>query len=538
MFIANTEHRENLLAYWEQLLSPKQFALLKKSKGYQFYEIVFRHIQEEDFRCLYSEKLSAPNSAVNCLVGAMILCQIRNWSHEELENQIAFNIEVKLALGLKEIESIPFTMRTFYNFMNRLSAYESREKINLIEEVFLNLTKKQTKALGIKTTIQRGDSVLLESGIRSYSRLALLVEVLHRLYGILNEKDRKNYHLLFQAYQVGGEHFVYTIASDKREMEMKNLAIAYCTAYNNLKETYGQHPVFQLFERVYHEHFKREEQENGISVQLRPKEELTSGTLQSPDDIEATFRKKRKEKHIGFVALGIETCHPDNEVNLVTTLAVDKNNVDDSVLLENKLDQLCEQCPGVNEVHLDAGFGSEENDIKAKKEKVKIIQSAVRGKTAKVVISVKGNESKGFKVDCPNPKHATVQASKSRKNYKAAFDLTICNQCPFKFDCPAFRKKSESKQTASFYFPATLALMQKRHKAIQTIPKKRQTIRAGVEGLMGQMHRGERHTGKLKVKGLFKCKLYVFSMGIAINFKRIYSWIFPKYNDSFAFLLF
>ena len=289
---------------------------------------------------------------------------------------------------------------------------------------------------------------------------------------------------------------------------------------------------------MYHEHFKREEQENGISVQLRPKEELTSGTLQSPDDIEATFRKKRKEKHIGFVALGIETCHPDNEVNLVTTLAVDKNNVDDSVLLENKLDQLCEQCPGVNEVHLDAGFGSEENDIKAKKEKVKIIQSAVRGKTAKVVISVKGNKSKGFKVDCPNPKHATVQASKSRKNYKAAFDLTICNQCPFKFDCPAFRKKSESKQTASFYFPATLALMQKRHKAIQTIPKKRQTIRAGVEGLMGQMHRGERHTGKLKVRGLFKCKLYVFAMGIAINFKRIYSWLFPKHSNSSAFFTF
>jgi len=95
MFIANTDHQENLLAYWEKLLSPKQFALLKKSKGYQFYELVFRHIQEEDFRCLYSEKYSAPNSAVNCLVGAIVLCHLRNWSHEELANQLAFNIEVK-----------------------------------------------------------------------------------------------------------------------------------------------------------------------------------------------------------------------------------------------------------------------------------------------------------------------------------------------------------------------------------------------------------------------------------------------------------
>jgi len=59
MFIANTDHKENLLGYWEELLNPKQFILLKKSKGYQFYELVFQHIEEEDFRCLYSEQYSA-----------------------------------------------------------------------------------------------------------------------------------------------------------------------------------------------------------------------------------------------------------------------------------------------------------------------------------------------------------------------------------------------------------------------------------------------------------------------------------------------
>ena len=538
MFIANTAHKENLLSYWKELLSPKQFTLLKKSKGCKFYETVFQHIEEEDFRCLYSEKLSAPNSPVNCLVGAMILCQLRDWSHEELENQMAFNIEVKLALGLKDIESIPFTMRTFYNFMNRLAKYEERKKINLIEQVFLKLTKKQIKALGIKTTIQRGDSVLLESGIKSYSRLSLLVEVLRRLYSILTKKEQKKYKLLFQDYQVGGEQFVYTVPSSEREMKMNNLGIAYFTAYNDLQEAYVDHPTFQLFERVYHEHFKKEKEQEMLTIKLRPTEDLTSDMVQSPDDIDATYRSKRKEGYHGFVALGIETCHPDNEVNLVTTLAVDKNNVDDSVLLENKLDQLVEQCPNLKEGHFDGGFGSEAIDAKAKKGKIKIIQTAVRGKTAKVRISVKGKEEKGFTVDCPNPKHPKIQASKSKKNYKAAFDLNICNQCPFQLDCPAYKNKSVAKQTASFYFPATLALMQKRHKAIQTIPKKRRTIRAGVEGLMGQLHRGERHTGKLKVRGLFKCKLYVFSMGIAINFKRIYSWLFPKYGNSFAFFAF
>jgi len=286
--------------------------------------------------------------------------------------------------------------------------------------VFLNLTKKQTKALGIKTNIQRGDSVLLESGIRSYSRLALLVEVLRRLYSILNEQDQATYHVLFQAYQIGGEHFVYNVASDERKIELNNLAIAYYTAYNGLQESYGQHPIFQLFERVYQEHFKREEAET-ISIVLRPKEELGSDTLQSPDDLEATFRTKRKETHQGFVALGIETCHPDNEVNLITTLGVD---------------------------HLDGGFGSEDIDTKAKKEKIKIIQTAVKGRTAKVKISVTGNEKNGFMVACPNPEHPTIQANKTNKHYKATFELGICNGCPFRFNCPAYKQISKLKQTA------------------------------------------------------------------------------------------
>jgi len=445
---------------------------------------------------------------------------------------------VKVALGQKDIESIPFSMRTFYNFMNRLSAHEVNTGVNLIEEVFLNLTKKQTKALGIKTSIQRGDSVLLESGIRSYSRLALLVEVLRRLYGILNEQEQETYHLLFQAYQIGGEHFVYNVPGKERQRELNNLAIAYFTVYNSLQAKYGTHPVFQIFERVYQEHFKREEQSDKTTFVLRPKEELGSDTLQSPDDLAATFRSKRKEAHHGFVALGIETCHPDNEVNLVTTLGVDTNNTDDSVLLEDKLDQLSEQCPDVEEIHLDGGFGSENIDTKAKKEQIKIIQTAVRGRTAKVTISVKGNEEKGFVADCPNPKHPSIEASKTKKGYKAPFSLSICPDCPFRWDCPAFKNQSKKQQTASFYFTANLALMQERHKAIETIPKNRRTIRAGVEGLMGQLHQGERHTGKLKVKGLFNCKLYVFSMGIAINFKRIYSWLVPKYGAFSAFFTF
>jgi len=112
MFVANTTDKEELLQSWSEQLPEKTLELLKKSKGYKFYDLIFRHIQEEDFRCLYSDKWSCPNSPVNQLVSAIVICAQRDWSHAELESQLAFNIEIRVALGLTDIVSRPFTMRS------------------------------------------------------------------------------------------------------------------------------------------------------------------------------------------------------------------------------------------------------------------------------------------------------------------------------------------------------------------------------------------------------------------------------------------
>ena len=59
--------------------------------------------------------------------------------------------------------------------------------------------------------------------------------------------------------------------------------------------------------------------------------------------------------------------------------------------------------------------------------------------------------------------------------------------------------------------------------------------RAGVENLMGLMHRGEKHTGKLKVRGLFNFALYGFAMGVVINFERIFRYLNTENNCFLTF---
>ena len=535
MFVANTSHEQDFLSIWSKLLSPEKFDRLINSRGYQFYELIFRNIKEEDFRCLYSEKLSAPNSPVNCLVGAMLLCHYRNWSHEELVDQIDFNVSTRVALGLKDLEYRPFCARTLYNFKNRLSSYSQQTGVNLLEKVFEDLTAEQLAKLPIKTSIQRADSVLLNSNIQSYSRLSLLVEVLRRLYYILSEEDQRHYHIYFKPYLQGGEKYMYSLKKEEGQTRLEYISTIYYTLHRMLGDNYKETQIYQVFERVYIEHFKEVQTTDKFPIQIRPQKELGSNILQSPDDLEATYRNKRKESYQGFVVYGAETCHPDNELNLVTSLDVSTNNTDDSVILEDKIDQMKETTPDLVELHTDGGFPSKGVDVKAEKHNINLIQTAVKGTTPKVPIAVQGNEEEGFTIDCPNQEHPPVMAKKAKKNWMADFQLEICQQCPFFDQCPTKRERKYKKGTAILRFKATESLKQKRHKAIQKIPPERQTLRPGVEKLMGLMRRGEKNTGKMKFRGRFNFELYTFSMGIVINFERIFKYLKAKNELFFAF---
>ena len=524
MFVPNTEHQNDFLKIWSVLLSEEKLERLKSSSGYSFYRLIFCNIKEEDFRVLYSSKYSSPNCAVNCLVAALFQLHHHNWSYAELMSQIDFNVEIRVALGLKDLESRPFTKRTLFNFKNRLANHSEKHGENLLEKVFDYLTAHQLKELKIKTNIQRGDSVLLDTNIRTYSRLSFLVEVVSRVGKILDKSDQVLYSALFNPYLKGGEKFIYSLQEEEGSPHLETLAQTYYGIHTLLNEKYSEHPVFQMFDKVYSAHFKEVESEEAYPIMLRPKEELGSDNICSPDDLDATCRTKRGETHIGFVAFGAETCHPENELNLVTKVALETNNTDDSKILEAQLDEMVECTPDLEEFHIDGGFGSEGVDVKADEHQIILIQTAIKGVQSQVPMGIEGTEQDGFTVDCPNPEHPKVKAQKLQKNYRADFDLDKCEQCPFKDFCPTKRERKYRKKIAILRFKLPDVLRHKRHKAIQQIPKERQTLRPGVENLMARFRRGEKHTGKFKITGRFNFESYLFAMACVVNFERIFAF--------------
>ena len=508
-------------------LSEKQRKLLHSSEEYYFYKIIFCNIDEDIFSVLYSsDKASRPNAPLNCMVSALMLKEKYNWTYEQLFKNINFNVLTKTALGLGAMDEIPFNDTTLFNFQNRLMRYYVETGVDLMENVFDKLTQEQLKQLRIKTNIQRSDSFMASSNIRSYSRLQLLIEVLLRLWRILDEEDKLKFKEHFSIYvnKTSGQ-YIYKLDAQELPREMEKIAELYHYCHRKILPKYAGTDYYRIFERVYNEHFTEVESK----IHIKPTEELNSGCLQSPDDEDATFRKKRGESYRGQLINVTETSSPENEINLLTDVAVNPNNKDDSAVLNERIDEIQDKTPDLKELHTDGSYGSEDNDKKFEESGIKHVQTAVRGRQSEVEFTIIKREENKYEVECP---YQSALSEPTRKRHKCLFNSDICKTCPLSDKCPAV--KGKSKRT--YYFTEEDYLRNRRNRSINEIPPERRKIRPNVEATVNEFSCRQRKK-KLKVRGSFKTRLFAFSMAMAVNFGRIFRHITktpPKTAESNA----
>lgn len=511
MFKANIKHKQPDLFGLFFTLPERMKKQVKQSKEYYFYKLIFSQIDEHIFKVLYSEKKSRPNAPINVLVSALILMNHNNWTYEQLFKEINFNILVKIALGLDSIGEQPFSPATIFNFQNRLNDHYVKTGENLLEQVFDRLTEAQLKRLKIKTDIQRTDSFAAVSNIRNYSRIQLLVEVILRIWRVLSDEDQKRFSERFKDY-VGKSSGQYIYSLKRRDFPkvLETLGELYYWIDTNLKPFYSEKEIFKIFERVYSEHFTVVKEK----IEVKPNEELNSAILQSPDDLDAAYRKKNGKVIKGQTINVVETANPENKLNLITDIAVSPANKEDSVVLNERLEAIKEKTGDLEELHFDGAYGSESNDRKMEELGITGIQTGVRGASSEVEIVIEKENEDQYQVSCP---YQTVYSKKARKRYKAEFDLRICSNCELKDKCPA----RKYKKNRVYYFTERGYLFQRRKKFIEKIPKERRKLRNNVEATIKEFT-CKMPGKKLKVRGKFKTTVFAFTLGISINFGRIF----------------
>jgi len=522
MFKPNNQ--PELFTFSNQLLSEELQHQLNQTPEKAFHELIFQKINEEDYKVLFSQKKSRPNAPVNVLVAAQILKHYKAWSYDELMASIQFDLRTKLALGLTGLDDQPFSRATLFNFQRRLLLHEQQTGVNLLEKTFDRLTAEQLEQLGIKTHIQRCDSTLLYSNIRHYSRLQLLIEMLLRVSRLFDKQDKDVLSPLIKSYQsLGSEKYIYQLKASDVPHELQQLAAVYHQVYQQVCSKLAERDAFKFFQRAYQEHFTLVD---GV-LEPKPADQLHSGMLQSPDDWEATYRIKQDQEGDGFAAHVAETAVPENPIQLLADAAVDKNNVDDSRILEKRIDPMTEKTPDLDELHTDAGYSSQAVDQKMEEHQIVQVPTAIRGRQSKVEITITQQEQKDqYTVSCPEQQ---IKSQPTPKRNKAEFDTTKCQDCPLKEVCSIFKNKGR------YYFKHTDLLKNKRNNNIHKIPIERQKIRPNVEATIREF-KAKTQAGKLRTRGLFKAKLFVFSMAIGINFGRIYRYLREKQPENHIFL--
>jgi len=150
--------------------------------------------------------------------------------------------------------------------------------------------------LKIKTNIQRTDSFVAASNIRNYTRLGLLVELLLRIWRVLCEEGKKRFKEQFESYldKTSGQ-YIYSLQAQDIPHEIEKIACLYYWIDQNLKPLYKDLEIFKTFERVYTEQFIVSEQK----IEIKPPDQISSSSCQSPDDLDATYRNKNGKETKG-----------------------------------------------------------------------------------------------------------------------------------------------------------------------------------------------------------------------------------------------
>jgi Transposase DDE domain/Transposase domain (DUF772) len=525
MFKDNRRHHQPILICSVNELPEEQRECLYNSWSGVFYREFFCRLDEKPFAVLYADIPSRPNYPVNVLVGLEYLKAGNGWTDSEMYEAFLYNMQVRFALGYDEFGKGNFELRTLYYFRERLSRYMQETGINLLDQAFEQVTDKQIAAYHLKTGKQRMDSTQIASNIRSMSRLQLLVEVLQRVHRMLTEEEQGHYAEVFAPYIQGhAGQYVYHLKGQDTNEHLQKIGEVMQRLLAELRSSYAQEPVYQMFERVFGEHYLVEEK----VLKTRLDKELSASSLQSPDDLEATYREKNKNHYKGYVANLTETCDPENDLQLVTKIQVAANSVDDAKLMEEALPNLKERTE-LGTLYTDGGYGSPDADQAMQKNKVEQIQTAIRGRspsTEKFNLSdfeIKQTETgKPTQITCPQGQMVTIHPSSQKKGFVAHFETEVCQTCPFLEKCPTQRGKRDAR--FHLRFSQQQVNMSQRRRRSQIHLQEGRNLRAAIEATVRQV----KHpfpASKLPVRGRFRVTCMVIGSAMITNVRRIQRYL-------------
>jgi len=467
----------------------------------QFRQEVVNRIDETPYKVLFNDTMGAPNASIRLLVGMMIIKEAFGLSDSQLFEQCQFNLLTRSALGLINMNDPLPADSTYYLLRNRIYEHQRQTGEDLLEKTFAHITSEQVKQFEVNGRNIRMDSKLIGSNIAYFTRYEIIHQTLCRFYKSLNKfaTSRLLATDLEQLEKLIIEEPIKTVyRSTKEEIKSRLQPIGFLIY--KLLNTFSGHTSeqYRLLQRVFDEQYKVVDDQQ---IQLRPKEEFTSGSVQSPHDPESAFRHKGDQKVKGY-SVNITETISDEGLNLITNVIVDKANVADTQFVQPAIEATCEVTGQmVEKVYLDGAFQSPDNDQYC--QEIDMVFTGIQGEQSRYDLEMTPG---GLMVtDIQTGERIQANLAKKLKNSKEDRWCIKTTKGPRYFNQQAIRT-SHLRRTM-------------KNQPIEET-RKRNNVEASIFQLSFPLR-----NNKTKYRGKFKHKAWAFCRCLWINFVRIANFI-------------
>jgi hypothetical protein len=508
------------------LMPTKMQKRLLTSWAHTFRQEVFARIPEKLFAPLFSTVESRPNAPINILMGGEILKAGFGWTDEELVDHLGFDLLTRHALGLDEVGAEAPTIRTFYNFRRRVREHAQEEGHNLYSDVFAAITDVQLNKFAVKTNWQRMDSTQLLSNIAMMSRLELVLATLQKGVGGLPPALQQQWAREQESYlSKPAQNICYRLKAADTTPHLQAVGQLLVQLLAQLEAHEADATLIAVVARVIGEQYQVEGE--GV-ITLRPAAEISGNSLQSPHDLEATYRHKHEQGYKGYVTNLSETCDPANVVQLITSVQTAPNCVDDGQLLADTLDDLAQRQVAIDQATVDGGYNGPTSEAACRQHGVQLRPTTIRGgQTKEGVFSwdaygwTLDEAGKPIQVRCPQGQTATVEQGRMPQRYLARFDSEACAACPFFQNGCRVQPRRHRPPTLNVTLRSIQVAELRRGMSADNA-----AIRANAESTIHAF----KHPfagGKLPVRGLVRAQMMACGSALMVNLRRLHVYLHP-----------
>ena len=469
----------------------------------QFHEQVFMRINESDFKVLFNDKMGAPNTSVSLQIGMMILKESFGLSDSQLFEHCRFNLLTRSALGLFNINDPLPVESTYYLLRKRIYEYQKQTGEDLLEKTFKHITSEQIKEFDVNGRSIRMDSKLIGSNIALFTRYEIIHNTLFRFYKTLDKQSRFKLSSSDKEFleEISNEEPGKTVYRSNKDQIKARLQPIGILIYKLLKTfTKNKSEQYQLLQRVFSEQYKVLDD---LQVELRPREEITSDSVQSPDDPECAYRNKNGNKVKGYSTNITETCS-DDDLNLITNILVEKANTQDIDFVQDAIigsTEVTEQ--NVNNVHLDGAYHSVPNDEFCEDKNIDFVMAGLQGTNPRYDLELTQDDLMVTDTQTGERMQATL-ARKTKRSKQQKWRIRT--------------------DEGYYYFTDDAIRASMLRRKIKERSKEELNKRNNVEATVFQLSYHLRNN-KTKYRGLYKQRMWAYCRCLWINLVRIIKFI-------------